>query len=177
MKHGWSVSFSDITFSEILTKEQDARFRELAENAGGGSVITSYDLWGQDDYAKIRKNIISLIVMLSVSGLIISEVFGYMVKSRLREFNIFKILGISSSALFAVFYLPIAIMLAISVLLGYSCFKLSEPLQRFFKIDSGFSSELMLIDFTIVLILLVIVTLPKYVRVLRQDVKEGEGGL
>lgn len=177
MKYGWSVSFSDIKFSEILTEEQDARFTVLAENAGGVSVYSNYDVWGKGDYNRIRNNIISLLIMLCVSGLIISEVIGYMAKSRMREFNIFKILGISGGRLLAVFYLPIAIMLAVSILLGYSFFKLSEPLQMFLKIDSGLGAGLIFLDFLIVLILLVIVTLPKCITVFRQDVKEGEGAL
>ena len=66
-------------------------------------------------------------------------------------------------------------MLAVSLALGGALFKLSYPARRLLGITNGFTPTVAVIAVFIIIILMVSVTLPRYIKLLKQDPKEGEG--
>ena len=185
MREGWRVKVGDIVFSDFLTEEQESLFRSIVSDfsknqnvtvtVGDGGITTHFELFGRSNYDSIKRSVYALLVLLAMSAVIIAEIFGYSVTCRLREFNIYKTLGIRGAELFAIFYLPPIIMLAVSLILGGVLFKLSYPARRLLGITNGFTPTVAVIAVFIIIILMVLVTLLRYIKILKQDPKDGEG--
>ena len=185
MKLGWSIKVGDVTFNDFLDEDQEAFLRqtvnEISENqvitttVGDGGITTHFDLFGRADYDLIKRAIISLLALLVISGIIIGTVFNYSVNCRMREFNIYKTLGANKSALLGLFYAPPLFMLAISLILGAAVFKLSYHARKLLGIETRFSPAIATLAVFLIFILMLTVTLPKYLKVLLSSPKDGEG--
>lgn len=174
LKHGWSVSFGDAMFTDFLGEEQEAHLRQIVLDSGGGSVITQFELFGTSTYDTIKRAIIGLAVLLTAAGIIISEVFSYTIASRMHEFGIYIILGVRSTSLFWIYYIPPIIMLAFSLILGGTAFLLSKPVRVLLGIVSGFTPKLALIAVLAIILLMMVTTFPKYIKILRQSPHDTE---
>lgn len=185
MREGWPIKVGDIVFSDFLTEEQESLFRSIISDisknqnitvtVGDGGITTHFELFGKSNYDSIKRGVYALLVLLAMSAVIIAEIFGYSVTCRLREFNIYKTLGAQEAELFAIFYLPPIIMLAVSLILGGALFKLSYPARRLLGITNGFTPTVAAIAVLTIIILMILATLPRYIKILRQDPKDGEG--
>lgn len=175
LKEGWPVSFGDVTFTDYLTAEQEALLLDTLSSEGISKVKTCFEIWSASDYDEIRRAILSLFILTVISGVIIAGVFGYSVTCRLREFNIYKTLGARGVGFFGIFYIPTLIMLAVSLLLGGAMFKISYPARQLLGITSGFTPAVAALAVFTIIILMILVTLPRYIKLLRQDPKDGEG--
>ena len=185
MREGWPIKVGDIVFSDFLTEEQESLFRSIISDisknqnitvtVGDGDITTHFELFGRSNYDSIKRAISALLVLLAMSAVIIAEIFGYSVTCRLREFNIYKTLGAQGAEFFAIFYLPPIIMLVVSLILGGALFKLSYPARQILGITNGFTPTVAAIAVFIIIILMILATLPRYIKILRQDPKDGEG--
>ncbi len=175
LREGWPVSFGDVRFSEYLTASQEARLLEILAPYGVTSVKTAFDVLSKSDYDDIKSAILSLCALIFISGIIIAEVFGYSVSCRLREFNIYKTLGAQGIGFFGIFYLPTLIMLALSLAIGGTLFRLSLPARRLLEIADGFTPQVAFLAIFAVVLLMGVVTVPMYIKILRQSPKDGEG--
>lgn len=168
----FSIYFDSIVFTERLNTSDEQKFMELfaTVNAVPESRFSQFF----SEFAIHVVTYIVLILLVSYCAFsIIAQLFRYMVKSRRYEYNIYKVLGVHSSLLFALYFTPILFVSVTSGILGILLYRYSEPLQSYIGMGDVLSPGLRLVCCLLIGIVLLIAVMPDYIKLKRLSAAEG----
>ncbi len=166
------IYFDNIVFAEQLKASDEQIFMELFDVVDAVPESRFSRLFSE--FAIHVLTYIVLIALVSYCAFsIIAQLFHYMVKSRRYEYNIYKVLGVRSSLLFALYFTPILFVSVISGTFGVLLYWYSEPLQSYIGMGDVLSPSICLICCLIIGIVLLIAVMPDYIRLKRLSATEG----
>ena len=168
------IYFDNIVFAKQLNTSDEQIFMDL---------FSTVDAIPESRFSRLfsefTMHVLTYIVLIALVSYcafsIIAQLFHYMVQSRRYEYNIYKVLGVHSSILSALYFIPILFVSAISGIFGFLLYKYSEPLQRYIGMDDILSPGICLICCLIIGIVLLFAVLPDYIRLKRLSAMEGGG--
>lgn len=165
------IYFDGIQFAQRLSTADEQTFMELFASVNGSPTSRFSEFFAE--FAIHVATYIGLIGLVSYCAFsIIAQLFNYMVKSRQYEYNIYKVLGIKHSLLFAVYYTPILLLSIMSGFLGIVLYRYSEPLQRYIGMENTLTPSVCGICYLIIGIVLLLATMPNYIKLKRQSALE-----
>ena len=165
------IYFDSIQFSQRLSASDEKAFMELfaSVNCSPTSIFTQL----LTEFTMHVVTYVALIGLISYCAFsIIAQLFNYMVKSRLYEYNIYKVLGIKQSMLFAVYYTPILMISVLAGFLGIMLYRYSEPLQSHIGMENVLEPGVYIICLLIIGIVLLLATMPNYIKLKLQSAVE-----
>ncbi len=165
------INFGNIEFAKKLSSTEEQTFIDLF--ATTDAQPTS---WFSQYFMEFMMHIITYIVLIGLVSYcafsIIAQLFNYMVKSRLYEYNIYKILGIEKKLLFALYFTPIVMVAVLSNIAGFLIYRYSEPLQQYIGMDNVLSTGMCFVCFAMIGIVLLIAVMPNYRKLKRESAIE-----
>ena len=165
------IYFDGIQFSQRLSTDDEQLFMELFTSVNGSPTSRFSQLL--TEFTIHVATYICLIGLVSYCAFsIIAQLFNYMVKSRQYEYNIYKVLGIKHSLLFAVYYTPILLLSILSGFLGIVLYRYSEPLQCYIGMENTLTPGISGICYLVIGIVLLLATMPNYMKLKRQSALE-----
>lgn len=166
------IYFDNIVFTKQLNAPDEQVFMDLFATVDATPESRFSRLFSE--FAMHVLTYIVLIALVSYCAFsIIAQLFHYMVKSRRYEYNIYKVLGVRSSILFFLYFMPILFVSAISEVFGFWLYRYSEPLQSYIGMGDVLSPGICLVCCLIIGIVLLIAVMPDYIRLKRLSAIEG----
>lgn len=124
-----SLRFSGVMFKNIPTEAEKSALYALA--AEHGCTVESYGDKAFDSFLSNGLECAAVMIFIIVcSVLILSQIFEFMLRSRMREFGIYRVLGIDRQLLGELIFLPLLTFSLAALVTGRGLFQLSLPLQR-----------------------------------------------
>ena len=157
------ISISQIRFASQLSVREEQLLTDLCEELRARPK-TVYSEMSTEFVIHVITYIGLIALVLYCAFSIISQLFDYMVKSRLYEYNIYKVLGISNGLLLALFYTPILIISAFSFALGLAIYRCSDTLQYSLGMEDVLPAWASLICCALIIAVLIVTTFPQYKR-------------
>ena len=165
------IYFDKIQFAEKLDSEAEIVFKEVFAPIGGNPVSRFSQLVAE--FAMHVVTYIALIGLVSYCALsIIAQLFSYMVNSRRYEYNIYRVLGIDLPMLVSLYYTPILLLSFAAGALAFLVYKYTEPLQCYIGMEKTLEALVCGICYMIIAVVLLLVTLPNFIRLKRQSAIE-----
>lgn len=165
------ICIDQIRFASLLSPNEEQLLTDLcAELRTRPKTVYSEQASGFAMHVITYIGLIALVLYCAFS--IISQLFDYMVKSRLYEYNIYKVLGISNKLLLALFYTPILLISALSFALGLVIYHCSDALQYYIGMEDVLPTSASLVCCVLVVSVLIVTTFPQYNRLKRASAVE-----
>lgn len=165
------ISISQIRFASQLSAREEQLLTDLcAQLRSKPKTVFSEMATGFAMHVITYIGLIGLVLYCAFS--IISQLFNYMVKSRLYEYNIYKVLGISNGLLLALFYMPILIISACSFALGLTIYRCSDTLQYSLGMEDVLPCWASLLCCGLIISVLIVTTFPQYSRLKKASAVE-----
>ena len=124
-----NLRFSGVMFKNIPTEAEKSALNALAEEHG--CTVESFSDKAFDSFLSNGLECATVMIFIIVcSVLILSQIFEFILRSRIREFGIYRVLGIDRLLLGELIFLPLLIFYLAALVSGWGLFRLSLPLQR-----------------------------------------------
>lgn len=155
------IYFDNIEFTKKLTSAEEQILVDLF-----ATVDATPSSWFSQQFSEFMMHLITYVALIGLVSYcafsIIAQLFNYMVKSRMYEYNIYKVLGVGKALLFALYFTPIALVAVLSNVAGFLLYRYSEPLQQHIGMGDTLSSGICVLCFAVVGVVLLIAVLPNY---------------
>jgi len=160
---GFVISIDQIRFASLLSASEEQLLIDYCEELRARPK-TVYSEQASGFAMHVITYIGLIVLVLYCAFSIISQLFDYMVKSRLYEYNIYKVLGISNKLLLALFYTPILLISALSFAFGLVIYHCSDILQYYIGMEDVLPTSASLVCCVLVVSVLIVTTFPQYKR-------------
>ncbi len=171
MHHSFSICINQLQFTHPLSSDEEALLVSMCTyvSAHPINIFSQY----LSDYVVHTLTYSVLIILVTYCAFsIIAQLFDYMVKNRLYEYKIYKVLGIKKHLLFFLFYTPIIMISFCSIMSGFLMYRFTDTLQNFIGLDHSLSATACTICWCIFVIVLLLTTYPQFIRLVRQPAVE-----
>lgn len=169
------IRLSGLRFSHIPTSEEIKILESIADDYDC-NIVSRYERELSEFLSNSFDCVIIILGIIFCVICIVSSLFDYIVRSMLYEYSIYKLLGISNCGLFEFLYLPLFIIMAVSLAAGYGLFCLLYPLQTLLNMYGRVDAASAVVVLAIMLTVMLFVTIPKYKRLFQADIM-GEIGI
>lgn len=165
------IYFDNIEFTKKLTSTEEQIFVNLF-----ATVDATPSSWFTQRFSEFMMHLVTYVALIGLVSYctfsIIAQLFNYMVKSRMYEYNIYKVLGVGKVLLFALYFTPIVLVALLSNAVGFLLYRYSEPLQQHIGMEETLSSSICILCFAVIGVVLLIAVLPNYRKLKRQSAIE-----
>ena len=155
-----------IVFAYKLSSAERSQFYKEINNLGGTPVSVYEMHMNHFVLTIVLYLIIIVIVMFCCMGTVVA-LFHYMVKSRMYDFNVFKLCGIGRGQLLSLFYTPLFMIFILSCLAGFVLYRMSIPLQGRLGITGNLPWQIILLAFLLLLFFMLITVEPLKRRLIK----------